>query len=645
MSSSLHILTKRRFWPLFLTLFSVGFNDKVFTTGLVLMITYGHQFFDEEVTIFGLGDVELNPITNLLLIVPFVLFSAIAGQLSDRFPKHRVIRWTKLAEVGVMICAGGGFVIAGLGYPVEGALVLLGLIFFMGLQSALFNPSKYSILPQLLPTQGELVAGNAWVELGTYFSVLGGIALATVLIQLDGGLFWLGGAVVVIAVLGWGVSLLIPAVPAENPSLPISKEPFTSTFQVARILFRDGDIAKSVFGISWFWALGAAVLVLFATYASSVLYAEPVVYAVLMGLFAVGIGAGSLVTERLSFGKMEIGLVPIGSVGLTLGLLGLALIGAPFEPAPPDALRSLGDLAVTPQWWAICGSVLLMSASGGFFMVPLYTLVQSRADASERSRLIGANNIVNSLFILLLQGALLAFATLSFSEPLTFGILAGVNALIALYIYSQVPEFALRFIAWVLSRFLHRLQIDGKAHLPDEGAALLVCNHVSFVDFLIVMGAVKRPMRFVMDLKMSRIPVLSVLFRQAKIIPITSYKQDPELVERALDKVSEALREGWLVMIFPEGGLTWDGEMLPFKSGVERILERDPVPVVPMALNGLWGSYFSRAGGKAMARPFRRGVYNRIWLTVRPAISPDGLTADALRDVVHGIWRERPDHP
>ncbi|TVQ95040.1 MAG: MFS transporter [Deltaproteobacteria bacterium] len=645
MSSPFALLSQRRFWPLFWTQFSVAFNDNVFKTGLVLMVTYGDRLFGEPITLFDMGAQELNPVSNLLLILPFVLFSAIAGQVSDKYSKTKVIRWVKAAEIGVMALAAIGFVIAGLGQPTTGAMLLFALIFFMGLQSAFFGPSKYSILPQLLPRQADLVAGNAWVEMGTYFSILGGIALATLLMELPHGPMWFAGAVIVTAILGWAVTRFLPDVPAENPELRVAKEPFTSSWQAARILFRDGDVARSVFGISWFWALGGAILVLFATYAYRVLYAEPIAYAILMGLFAVGIGAGSLVTERLSFGKMEIGLVPIGSFGLTLGLAGLALIGHPFAPPASGELYTLLELLSMPAWWLICGTVLVLSASGGFFMVPLYTLVQSRADPQERSRVIGANNIVNSFFILLVQGGLFGLAMLSVSEPITFGILAAINAVIAIYIYTQVPEFTLRFVAWVLSNLIHRLKVEGPENLPSEGAALLVCNHVSFVDFLIIMGACKRPLRFVMDREMSEIPVLSLLFHQAKIIPITSYKKNPQLVEQAMDRVSEALREGWMVMIFPEGGLTWDGEMMEFRSGVERILERDPVPVVPMALNGLWGSFFSRAGGPAMRKPFRRGIYNRIWLTVRPPIPPEGLTASALRDIVRGIWMERPQDP
>ncbi|MFK7927025.1 MAG: MFS transporter [Myxococcota bacterium] len=630
---------------MFWTQFSVAFNDNVFKNGLVLLVTYSATMFGEEITILGMGANMLNPVSNLLLIAPFVLFSAIAGQVSDRFSKSSVIRWVKAAEIAVMVLAAGGFILAAVGMPVVATWTLLALVFLMGLQSAFFGPSKYAILPQLLDDQGELVSGNALVEMGTYFSVLGGIAVATGLILIPGGLWWFAVAVVGIAILGYLVSRWIPALPAANPELRVSKEPFTSTWDAARVLLKDRDVLQSVLGISWFWALGGAVLVLFSTYAKTILFGGPETYAVLMGLFAVGIGVGSIACEKLSFGRLEIGLVPVGSVGLFIGLLGLFFIGSPWGP-PPDGVEfySLWQIAQRPMFWVLAADVLVLAGAGGFFMVPLYTLVQSRADPTERSRIIGANNIVNSFFILLLQGGLMAFALLGVSEPVVFGILGLINVAVAIYIYFQVPEFTLRFVAWVLSNVLYRLNVKGLEHIPEEGPVVLVCNHVSFVDFLIIMGACKRPSRFVMDRKMSKIPVVSILFRQAKVIPITSYKEDPKLVEQALDTVSESLKEGWVVVIFPEGGLTWDGELLPFKSGIERILERDPVPVVPMALNGLWGGFFTRKDGPAMSKPFKRGLYNRIWLTLAPPLPPTS-TADELREVVHGIWSERPQQP
>lgn len=641
---SAQLLADRRFWPLFWTQFSVAFNDNVFKNGMLLMVTYAAQLFGRDIIILGLGADALAPISNLLLIAPFVLFSAIAGQVSDRFPKPTVIRWVKIVEIGVMILAAAAFVIAAVGYPVVGVSALLGLVFFMGLQSAFFGPSKYAILPDLLEDQGELVAGNALIELGTYVSVLGGMAVATGLIELPGGLWWLGGSVVAIAIAGYLVSRWIPDLPAENAELEVSFNPVSSTWDAARVLFKDKDVLQSVLGISWFWALGGAILVLLYAYVEQVLHAGPATNAVLMGIFAGGIGVGSIACEKLSFGRLEIGLVPFGAVGLFVGLLGVGAIGEPWGPSP-DGLWTLVEIFQKPLFYVLAVDLFLLSAAGGFFMVPLYTLVQDRAEPSERSRIIGANNIVNSFFILLLQGGVLAMAIYEVPVPMVFFILGVLNVGVAAYIFFTVPEFTFRFIAYILSHVVYRTRVIGRENIPDTGAALIIANHVSFIDFMISMGAIHRPARFVMDRDISRIPVISTMARLVRVIPITAYKKDPELVERAMNLVSDALREGWIVVIFPEGGLTWDGEMMEFKRGVERILERDPVPVVPMALNGLWGSFFSRKDGPAMRRPFRRGLRNRVWVTVEPAISPEGQTAESLHAVVHEIWKRRPDAP
>ena len=616
----------------------------MFSAGLLALIAAAPVVFGQEINVLGLGEVQLQSLSTLLLIVPFVLLSATAGQLSDKLSKTKVIRAVKLAEIGVMALAGVGFGLAALGYPNEAVLFLLALVFLMGVQSTFFGPSKYAAIPELLSDQGERVSANALVELGTYFAVLGGTFVATFLVDREYGLWFLAGAVLLLAVVGWILSLRIPMLEPRNPTQRVNYNPLTSTWDVARIVLKDRDIFEAVLGISWFWALGAAVKTLLYSYVKVSLHADVMTTGAMIGAFAVGIGIGSIACEKLSFGRLEIGLVPVGAFGLFVGLLGMFALGEPWAGAVGGELFTVWELAEKPMFWVLICFLLTLSAGGGFFMVPLYTLVQDRADPSETSRIIGANNIINSIFIVGLQGGIIGLSPI-LSTPQIFGILAALNLLVAIWLMIRVPEFALRFIAWILSNFIHRVRVAGEHHVPREGSAVLICNHVSFVDFLIIMGAVKRPARFVMDKKMSQIPVMRFLFKAAKVIPITSYKEDPALVERAMDQISEAIQEGWLIIIFPEGGLTWDGKMMEFKSGIERILERDPVPVVPMTLNGLWGSFFSRLDGPAMTRPFRRGAYNKVHLTIDPALDPAGQTAEQLRDVVHAMWIRRPDAP
>ena len=258
----------------------------------------------------------------------------------------------------------------------------------------------------------------------------------------------------------------------------------------------------------------------------------------------------------------------------------------------------LGQSAV----WRVLADLLLLGMFGGFFIVPLYALVQLRSTADKRARIIAANNIINAFFMVV--GALAAAAMFAggLSIPMLFAVAAICNAAVAVFIYGLVPEFLLRFLAWVLIHLFYRLKKRGVEHIPHEGAALIVCNHVSFVDPVILMAASPRPIRFVMDHHIFRTPLISFIFRHTRAIPIASAREDAAMMEAAFAEVSLALREGELVGIFPEGRITDTGELYPFRPGVTRILERDPVPVIPLALQGLWGSFFSRKDGPAMSK-------------------------------------------
>ena len=360
----------------------------------------------------------------------------------------------------------------------------------------------------------------------------------------------------------------------------------------------------------------------------------------LLATFTIGIGIGSMLCERMSGKNVEIGLVPFGSIGLTLFGLDLyfaspvALVGT-----TPHELLALLSL---PAIWRVLFDLMMLGLFGGFFIVPLYALVQLRSSDEHRARIIAANNIVNALFMVV--GALLAGAALGagLSIPALFGIAALLNALVAIYIYRLVPEFLIRFIAWLLIKAAYRLRTEGAGQIPAEGAALLVCNHVSFVDSLIIMSASPRPVRFVMDHRIFRLPLLSYIFRHGRAIPIAAAKDDPLLMESAFADISTALKDGELVAIFPEGGLTPDGELQAFRPGITRILASDPVAVVPMALSGLWGSYFSRIDGAAMKTPFRRGWFSRISLRVGTPLAAESAHPETLqRHVAELRGRER----
>ncbi|MEL6343015.1 MAG: MFS transporter [Myxococcota bacterium] len=628
--SSSFLLRERRFWPLFWTQFAVAFNDNVFRNGIILLVTY------RGLGLFGLPPEQVVALATGIILLPYFLFSAPAGQLADKLPKSQMIRRVKFAEIFVMLIGAAGFYL-------QSVPLLIVTLFAMGFQSAMFAPAKYSIIPQLVG-EDELIEGNAWVELGTYVSVLIGTLVGGLLIagDLGGGPGVVGVAVVAFAIFGWIISLYIPDVPAVHPELAFSPRLVRPALEIIAISRRDPVLWNSILGISWFWAFGTIFLALFPTYAAQVLYGDELVATFLTALFSFGVGGGALLCSRLSRGRVELGLVPLGSIGLTLFSLDVFLVGQPWSAPANGELLTVAEILVRPVTWRILIDLTLLSFSGGLFAVPLYALLQQQARPEERSRVIAGNNMVNSALMVGGSVSLMILYAVGVDARQVFVILALVNLAVAVYIYRLIPEFFLRFVAWVLSNLIYRLEIVGEENFPSEGPAVLVCNHVTYVDWLIVGGAIPRPARFIMDAHFMKIPVANRLMRQARIVPIAPARRDPEVLQKAMQTISEELAAGHLVCIFPEGRLTPNGEMLDFKPGVERILAKDPVPVVPMALNGLWGSSFSKKDGRI--KLFRR-FWSRIRLTIDPAIPPEGVTAEGLRARVMEIWGRLPDAP
>jgi 1-acyl-sn-glycerol-3-phosphate acyltransferase len=332
--------------------------------------------------------------------------------------------------------------------------------------------------------------------------------------------------------------------------------------------------------------------------------------------------------------RVEIGLVPLGSIGLTL--FGVDLYFAQPELAVVSHLSAGQFLSATGNH-RVLWDLLLTGVFGGFYIVPLYALIQTRAEPSHRSRVIAGNNILNALFMVV--AALMAIGLLSagLTIPQLLLTVALMNAAVAVFIYSLVPEFLMRFMVWVLVHVLYRIDKSGLANVPEEGPAVIVCNHVSFVDALVLMGTVRRPIRFVMYYKIFRIPVLRFIFRTAGAIPIAGAKEDRELMAQAFVKIEASLKRGELVGIFPEGGLTPDGELKTFRRGIERVLETHPVPVVPMALRGLWGSIFSRRDTFLKRARLPRRFWSRIALAAGPPVPPGIATAANLEQNVRAL--------
>jgi len=620
MSGQFGLLRTRRFAPLFGTQFLGAFNDNLYKNALIVLLTF------QSAQWTTLAPELLANLAAGVFILPFFLFSATAGQLADKYDKALIARLTKLLEVAIMGVAAAGFWLHSL--P-----VLMTALFLLGLQATLFGPVKYAILPQHLHPD-ELVGGNALIEAGTFVAILVGTLAGGLLAGAVAQPMWIAVGGLLVAVLGYLTSRDIPPAPAPDPGLKINLNPITETWHNINFARSNRTVFLSILGISWFWLYGALFLAQFPAYTKNVLGGGEATVTLLLAIFTLGIGLGSLLCERMSGKHVEIGLVPFGSIGLTL--FGIDLYFASPVGLVGNGTHELLALLSIPAIWRVLFDLMMLGVFGGFFIVPLYALVQIRSAPEQRARIIAANNILNALFMVV--GALGAAAALGagLSIPALFGLAALLNALVAIYIYGLVPEFLLRFMAWMLVKAVYRLRTEGIEHIPTEGPALLAANHVSFADAVVIMGASPRPIRFVMDYRIFQIPVLSFIFRHCGAIPIASAKEDPVMMEKAFAEVSTALQNGELVGIFPEGGITRDGEVQVFRSGISRILAANPVPVVPLALSGLWGSFFSRVDGHAMKTPFRRGLFSSIVLRAGVPLAAD-VTPAQLREQVRAL--------
>jgi 1-acyl-sn-glycerol-3-phosphate acyltransferase len=624
--SQFALLTERRFGPFFWTQFLGAFNDNLFKTALLVVLTY------DALSWTTVPAYLLNQLIPGLFILPYVVFSATAGQIADKVEKGRLARFVKLLEIGIMAVAAAGWLTHTL-------WLLVAAVVGMGVHSTLFGPVKYAYLPQHLKAE-ELVGGNGVIEMGTFVGILLGEVMGAVLAGHGAaGVHLVAFGTLAVAVLGLVTSWRIPVSPAPAPNLKISANFVAESFRNLAFSRKNRTVFLSMLGNSWFWFYGALVLAQFPLYAKDYLHGDHSVFVLLLTVFSLGIGTGSLLCEKLSGRKVEIGLVPFGAIGLSLFGIDLYFASLGYtNTAPVDVAGVLAQAGIV----RILADIVLLGVFGGFFIVPLFALIQTRCDPAHVSRTIAGMNILNALFMVASAGVGAVLLGHGFTIPQVFLTTALLNAVVAVYIFSLVPEFLMRFLAWLLIHTIHRVSTVDVDRIPEEGAAVLVCNHVSYVDAIVILAASPRPIRFVMDHRIFKTPLLGFIFRTGKAIPIAPAQENPWLMEKAFVDIAQALHEGELVCIFPEGKLTRTGELNEFRGGIAKIVARSKVPVIPMALRGLWGSVFSRDPSNVFERSFARGLRSRLALAVGRPVPPQEVTPEGLYEEVlalRGEWK------
>jgi 1-acyl-sn-glycerol-3-phosphate acyltransferase len=494
----------------------------------------------------------------------------------------------------------------------------------------MFGPVKYAYLPQQLEVD-ELVGGNALVESGTYIAIILGLLVGGLAISTDSSnQLVLASTLVGISLMGYLASRRIPVTKSVDPQLRINWNALTETWRIIGYARTNRSVFLSILGISWFWFYGSVITLQVPAYTLSVLQGSEEITTILLVAFALGVGIGSLFCERMSGHRIELGLVPFGSIGLSIFAIDLYFA----QPhAHTVAVSTITEFLARPGSWRILIDLALIGAFGGFYSVPLYAMIQERANRKQLSRIIAANNIINALFMVSASIMAIILLNLGLTIPQLFLVLAALNAVVAVYIYTLLPEFLMRFMAWILISLLYRIRTTGAENIPSSGPAVLVCNHVSFVDALVLGGSIRRPARFVMYYKIFQIPLLNFIFESAKIIPIASARENKSLLLESFDKIDAELEAGNLVCLFPEGAITRDSEIHTFRTGIEKIVERRPVPVIPIALCGLWGSWFSRQTGGGV-RKIPGKLFSRVQVRIGDPVKPSDVSAAKLELLV-----------
>ena len=583
-SRPMALLASRRFWPLFVAQFLGAANDNLFKNAVAILVLF--RLAEGS----GIAPSVLVTVAAGLFILPFFLFSATAGQLSDRFEKARLIRWIKLAEVGVALLAVGALTTASV--P-----LMLAVLFLFGVQATFFGPLKYAVLPELLES-GDLLAGNALIEGGTFLAILIGTVIGGVVILTEDGSLLVSALMLALSVGGYGASLALPTVCPGNPEVRISPDILAESRSVVGVITGRRDLFLSVLGISWFWLMGSTFLAQFPAFSKDVLAADQTVVTLLLTVFSVGIALGSLLCGRLLKGEISARHVPFAALGMTLFSFDLAFAGGAVG-TDPGHLAGVGEFLSQPGAYRVLIDLLMIAACGGVYVVPLYTILQSRCAQTSRARAIAANNIVNALFMVASAVAGAAMLAGGCSVPQVFLVQAAANLGVTIYICGLLPDAVLKALFGWLLRLAYRVQVEGLEHIAEAGErVVVVVNHVSFLDAVLMATFLPGKPTFAINTFIAREwwvrPFLTV---------IDAFPLDPTN-PMSTKSLIHAVREGRTLVIFPEGRLTVTGALMKVYEGPGMIADRADAAIVPVRIDGAQYTPFSQLKGKVRQRWF-----------------------------------------
>jgi acyl-[acyl-carrier-protein]-phospholipid O-acyltransferase / long-chain-fatty-acid--[acyl-carrier-protein] ligase len=591
------------FWSLIATQFQGAFNENGLKSLVFFLILAMHLKPEEENSkVFFL---------NLLFSVPFILFSMIGGFLADRFSKRTVTIGTKLFEMAVMLLAMFAF-------ARENLPLALAAVFLASTQAAVFGPSKYGLLPELLP-QKLLSWGNGVIELGTFLAIISAVVVAGFMSdafrghQAVSGLIFLGCSLV-----GLACAWPITRVPAADPLKKFRANTFADLWAHGRLIRADRVLWLAVVGNTYFWFFGALLQNNVIFYGERILHLNSTHTGPLLASVAVGIGLGSVAAGYLSGGKIEYGLIPLGALGMTVFGFALSIHGLSSN----QVILLLGALGFT----------------GGFFVVPINALIQHRPEEQHKGGVIAAANLLSfvgigaagGLYYLLTNNLHLGPASVFF-----WGAVGTIAA--AVYVLYLLPDSLLRLLLWIATHTLYRLDVEGRENVPARGGALLTPNHVSMADAVLLIASIDRPIRFLMFKGSYEHPLVKPFAKIMGVIPIAS-DQGPREMIHSLRQATDALKNSEIVCIFPEGQMTRIGQMLPFRRGMERIIKGVDVPIVPVNLDGVWGSIFSFAGGRFLWK-FPRRIPYPVRVTFGQPL-PSTSTSQEVRRAVQDLGAE-----